>query len=291
MLHDLSQRPFGIHSIRILFIMRLLNVTSLEYMEYEPPDVPAYAAASHRWRKGDEATFKNVKKRRNTERSGYIKVQCFCDFVRKHLAGIEWLWTDTCCIKHESSQELHEAINSMFSWYQSAVVCLCYLADVTRHASEVVMMSQFERSVWFTRGWTLQELIAPRRVLLLSKEWRAIGNKGRPSGDEHAFEFGIQLPDRVAKVTRIPEGILAGSEDVSECNVENKLRWRGARETTKPEDRVYCMFGLFGVHMPLLYGEGEERVAFRLEEEIAKVSGKGTRSLSSSATRGMFSLN
>nr|OQO29669.1 hypothetical protein B0A51_02574 [Rachicladosporium sp. CCFEE 5018] len=130
--------------------MRPLNIESLTFAEFQGDERPAYVIASHRWSKDsrDEATFQDVKDRRNTSERGYQKVKAFADCVKSSMPHIEWLWIDTCCIKKESAAELSEAINSMFDWYNNAEVCLAYLADV----EAVEDMSGFEKSAWFTRG-------------------------------------------------------------------------------------------------------------------------------------------
>lgn len=109
------------------------------------------------------------------------KVEGFCALVRKHVPSVNWLWIDTCCIDQKSSSEVQETVNSMFKWYRTAVVCLAYLEDVTQNASDGERNPNIVGSVWFyggTRGWTLQELLAPHVVIFLTKEWQTIGHKG-----------------------------------------------------------------------------------------------------------------
>ncbi|KAK5674004.1 hypothetical protein LTS10_013242 [Elasticomyces elasticus] len=141
--------------------MRLLNVGSLEFAEFQDDDRPPYVAASHRWLGDGEATFQDIRDRRNTSGDGYQKVGAFAAYVREHLSPIQWLWVDTCCINRDSAAELSEAINSMFGWYRSAKVCLAYLVDVKTGEG----ISSVEKSKWFKRGWTLQELLAPQTVV------------------------------------------------------------------------------------------------------------------------------
>jgi hypothetical protein len=151
--------------------MRLLNVRDLTLREfYKDSERPSYAIASHRWT-AREATFADVRDRTNTDTIGYRKVEAFASFVRTRALGIEWLWIDTCCINKDSTAELSQAINLMFEWYFKAEICLAYLSDVEGLADATVTRQiDWQHSAWFGRGWTLQELLAPRIVVFLTKE-------------------------------------------------------------------------------------------------------------------------
>lgn len=91
--------------------------------------------------------------------------------------GFQYIWIDTCCIDKSSSVELPEAINSMYSWYKAAKRCYATLADVSANVEVREKDSEFVKSKWFERGWTLQELIAPRDVVFYSKDWIKLGEK------------------------------------------------------------------------------------------------------------------
>jgi hypothetical protein len=147
--------------------MRLLNVDTFRFTEYFGTTPPPYAIASHRWTAGAEAMWEDVQERQRTDTAGYREVQGFVAYMRTHLPLVKWLWVDTCCIKQQSDRELSAAINSMFQWYRDAEVCLAYLEDVPT----VSDMGTFAQSVWFRRGWTLQELLAPGVVIFLSRDW------------------------------------------------------------------------------------------------------------------------
>lgn len=114
--------------------MRLLNVYTLEFSEHANGE--KYAIASHRWKAGTEATIKDLRNKRNTDKDGYRKVEDFARYVREHVQHVNWLWIDTCCVNQDSSQEVAEAVNSMFRWYSNAEVCLAYLADVNDAGDE-----------------------------------------------------------------------------------------------------------------------------------------------------------
>jgi len=140
-------------------------------------------------------------------------------------------------------------------------VCYAYLEDVTstRSSSESYEEnSEFRRSKWFTRGWTLQELIAPGKVLFFGKDWIYLGER-------------VQLSDPISKVTRIQEKVLRNSATASRASVARRMSWASGRKTTRVEDLAYSLLGIFDVHMPLLYGEGD-KAFLRLQEEILKDS-------------------
>jgi hypothetical protein len=192
------------------------------------------------------------------KKSEYEKVRNTCDIAAAH--GFNYVWIDTCCIDKTSSAELSEAINSMYRWYQDSGVCYAYLADVPLNAVDHrtgAISPEFSKSRWFTRGWTLQELIAPSTVIILDQKWQEIGTK-------------LSLQRMISKITGIPTNILLEG-DLEGASVAQRMSWASKRKTTKVEDLAYCLMGMFGINMPLLYGEGE-RAFTRLQEEIMKVS-------------------
>jgi hypothetical protein len=116
---------------------------------------------------------------------------------------------------------------------------------------------KFQKSRWFTRGWTLQELIAQSTVIFLDSEWHDIGSKS-------------SLQQLISEITGIPGSFLFG-DDLEHASVAQRMSWAAKRKTTRIEDLAYCLIGIFGIYMPILYGEGE-RAFIRLREEIMKVS-------------------
>ncbi|PIL25316.1 hypothetical protein GSI_13205 [Ganoderma sinense ZZ0214-1] len=182
------------------------------------------------------------------------KVRKACEIARCN--GYHYIWIDSCCINKESSSELSEAINSMFNWYRGAQVCYAFLVDVPSDDEVRVEYSKFRKSRWFTRGWTLQELVAPLVVVFLSKDWQDLGTQE-------------VLADVIQKVTSIDIEILTHKRALSDESVANRMGWAAHRETTQIEDEAYSLLGIFGITMPTLYGEG--RYAFRrLQEEILR---------------------
>lgn len=232
--------------------MRLLNSKTLELEEFFDDRGLKYAILSHRWL-NDEVSLQDMQNGTAIGKAGYAKLKLCCDQAVKD--GLDYSWVDTCCIDKTSSAELTEAINSMYRWYQNSVVCYAFMSDV--ECSEVTDDSDFAASAWFTRGWTLQELIAPTEVIFYNSAWQWLGTKD-------------SLKDAISEVTNINIEMLEGA-DPEQFSVARRMSWASARTTTRIEDVAYSLLGLFGVNMPMLYGEGE-RAFTRLQEEIMKHS-------------------
>jgi hypothetical protein len=228
--------------------------------------VPEYAILSHTWGADtEEVTFGDLVDGTGKEKSGYEKVR-LCGEQAKH-DGLQYFWVDTCCIDRTSSAVLQEAIISMFRWYQKAAKCYVYLSDVSRPAFDVhdkfnqlPWELAFQKSRWFTRGWTLQELLAPASVIFFSKDWEQLGDK--------------KSRERIiSKITGIPARALPGRH-LSTFSVEERLSWAKKRETTREEDKAYSLLGIFNICIPVLYGEGRKGAFERLYEEIKKLKGE-----------------
>lgn len=240
--------------------MRLINAAKLirwrqvefeVFPEYRVPE--RYAILSHRWVDGQEVSLQELTSRDGkvfwdaTQKSGYYKLE------RAAAAAVDyrcdWLWCDTCCIDKTSSAELTEAINSMFRWYRDSFLCFAVLTDI-----DPTQKGQFTQSVWFTRAWTLQELIAPTKLIFFDNTWDKMGTKH-------------ELADAIVTRTRIDKDVLIGQKRLDRINVAQKMSWAADREAGIVEDIAYSLLGIFDVNMPMLYGEG--RKAFvRLQEEI-----------------------
>ena len=227
-------------------------------------DIPHYAIRSHTWGPDtEEVSFNDMMDGTNMNKSGYEKIRFCGEQARRD--GLQYFWIDTCCIDKSSSAELQEAINSMFQWYRNAAKCYVYLADVSRPAldvddtpSQLAWDSSFRRSRWFTRGWTLQELIAPALVEFFSKEGERLGNKRSLERNIHAL-------------TGIPVKALQGSP-LSDFSVLERMLWAKTRDTSRKEDKAYSLLGIFDVYMALIYGEGEENAFKRLQGAIDRAS-------------------
>ncbi|KAK1071551.1 hypothetical protein LTR74_003181 [Friedmanniomyces endolithicus] len=264
--------------------MRLLNVSTLQFREFHR-DTPRYIAASHRWKAGMEAMIGDIQNRSNVDKSGFQKVEGFAKYVRANFKDVEWLWIDTCCINQDSSQEVNEAVNSMFSWYANAYVCLAYLTDVFDSKEK----HELDASEWFRRGWTLQELLAPQIVVFLSRDWRVIGHKASRGWTSSTFgvevDAGPSLVSAIASITRVPESVLYDFEQSKRYTVEERLAWSAGRETTKREDVYYSLLGMFGVRMSLDYGEGTDEARRRLLGKIAKSDQQPDRAVWTASVR------
>ena len=244
--------------------MRLLNVHTFEFEEFIGEvgnGIPPYAILSHTWG-SEEVTFKDhtEKGQESNQKKGYDKIRGCCHLAEAE--GFQYAWVDTCCIDKSSSAELSEAINSMFQWYRDAAICYAYLDDVDGSEDPTGLVdgenqsaggSSFACSRWFTRGWTLQELLAPSEVIFLAADWSEIGTKK-------------SLRSAVSRVTRISEKVLEQCR-WDEYSVAQKMSWAASRQTTRVEDEAYCLMGLFDVNMPLLYGEGRKAFS-RLQQAI-----------------------
>ncbi|KAH7070394.1 heterokaryon incompatibility protein-domain-containing protein [Paraphoma chrysanthemicola] len=230
--------------------MRLIDTSTGILKEFIGSNVPTYAILSHTW-EDDEITYKDYIKGRNQLRKGYEKITQTCRLAREN--DIAYAWIDTCCIDKSSSAELSEAINSMYLWYERAIQCYVFLSDL---GVDTELKSALPRCRWFTRGWTLQELIANRTVTFFDSKWNHRGTK-------------LDLARHLAEITLIDEDVMKGNANLSDFCVATKMSWAAKRSTTRIEDRAYCLLGLFEVNMPLLYGEGEKAFQ-RLQEEIIR---------------------
>lgn len=243
--------------------MRLLHTTSLLFEEFFDNNIPPYAILSHRW-EGKEVAFHEFEAAKERDGPEFSKIKNFCSFVSRQpdpIGGPEWVWIDTCCIDKKSSAELSEAINSMFKWYRRSRVCFAYLSSVDAGSGKA-QEQQFRESPWFTRGWTLQELIAPGRVYFLDCRWNIIGGRN-------------ELAAEISAITGIDELYLklhkGRPRRLAEVSVATKMSWASERKTSRVEDMAYSLLGIFDINMPLLYGEGK-KAFMRLQLEIIRKS-------------------
>lgn len=234
--------------------MRLLELTEngdVALTEFVGELIPEYAILSHTWGADqDEVTFKDLSGASWKSKAGYDKIR-FCG-LQASQDTLRHFWIDTCAIDKSSSTELAEAINSMFRWYQNASKCYVYLSDVSADNWE----TDFRVSRWWTRGWTLQELVAPKCVEFFSREGVKLGDKA-------------SLEHQIHEITGIPRSALR-KEPLDRFSIRDRLLWTRSRQTKRVEDGVYSLLGIFDVYMPLIYGEGRENALIRLRGEIVK---------------------
>ncbi|KAI1336897.1 HET-domain-containing protein [Xylariaceae sp. FL0016] len=237
--------------------MRLTNTESLELEEFVGDQIPPYAILSHTWGP-EEVSFQEWNKpERPNGKAGYRKIMGACLEARNQ--HLDYLWCDTNCIDKSSSAELSEAINSMFPWYRDSAICFAILEDVSAQDEDI--STSMKNSRWFTRGWTLQELLAPKKLQVYDQNWELLGSRE-------------QLKYLISRITGIPKEYLLGNS-LSTANIAQKTSWLAKRQTTRIEDMAYCMFGIFDVNLPLLYGEGP-KAFLRLQEELIRVSNDHT---------------
>ncbi|KAI1358212.1 heterokaryon incompatibility protein-domain-containing protein [Xylaria arbuscula] len=280
--------------------MRLLRTRQYALVERNdiPIPFPQYAILSHTWiSPKDEITYQDFKSRKSDiendifKQTGWAKLKRYCD--RAAGDGWDWVWMDTCCIDKTNPADTQEAINAMFRWYQNSGICYAYLEDVDANTAldrlgpidgncassldldtiaskdnlanpesfpHTLIQALLIKAKWFTRGWTLQELLAPPYLVFVDCAWRRIGAR------EHWAK-------EISKICRIEAKHLTGFNptDYTSCSIAMRLSWASNRETTVEEDETYSLLGLFGISLPLIYGEGRLRAFNRLQRELITV--------------------
>ncbi|PSN59011.1 HET-domain-containing protein, partial [Corynespora cassiicola Philippines] len=221
--------------------------------------IPPYAILSHTWEDGEEVTYNELTDGTGKSKNGYKKIQLCGQKAKRD--GLQYFWVDTCCINKSNHVELREAINSMFRWYQNAAKCYVYLSDVSilkrkgkDEVSEHSWEPAFRKSRWFIRGWTLQDLLAPRSVEFFSREFVRLGDRG-------------SLTRQIHEMTGIHELALQGTP-LHQFSLNERLSWIETRNTTLKEDKAYCLQGILDIYMIPLYGEGSASAFKRLMDEI-----------------------
>ncbi|KAI0018094.1 HET-domain-containing protein [Xylariomycetidae sp. FL0641] len=245
--------------------MRLIRTKDLRLEQVLSEDEKHYAILSHRWEAEEvslqemQQSYKRFSRQaaKLAHKKGYQKIKQCCAQAR--MDGYEYVWIDTCCIDKTSSAELSEAINSMYRWYQKAGIAYAFLSDVSfDDRYDYKLPSSFSQSSWWSRGWTLQELLAPKTLIFYDCQWRYINTRQ-------------ELCGTISDITRIDRSVLDGTsqDDLLGFPVAKRMSWAAGRVTTRIEDRAYSLLGIFDVNMPMLYGEGE-KAFIRLQEEIIR---------------------
>lgn len=240
--------------------MWLIDAKTFQLVYFLQCPTGQYAILSHVWGK-EELSFDEFRNDGGQNKVGFEKIKLCCEQALDD--GLEYAWVDTVCIDKRSSTELSEAINSMFEWYRQAKVCYAYLADVNfevpQSSSEQEPLSTaLAHSRWFSRGWTLQELIAPEVLIFYSVEWNEIGSKKT-------------LAESLKPITRIDADVLDGYKSFRDCSIAQRMSWAAKRTTTRIEDMAYSLIGLFNINLPLMYGEGL-KAFIRLQQRIIEES-------------------
>ena len=268
-------------SMRLINIDAFLGRDQLSYserraerrtkvLEFRDDETTEYAILSHRWIDPTEVDYEEMVDLAKVDRQeqdeicdrlGYKKIVNTCKQAKKD--GYKWVWVDTCCIDKRSSADLSEAINSMYRWYANAKICYAYLRDFDGSSFPTKKDKEKYRNSngwpeWFSRGWTLQEMIASRNLQFFNKDWQLIGDKNN-------------LAATLNTVTGVPEHILADGLEGNRPCVAQIISWAAKRTTTRVEDRAYSLMGLLDVNMLMLYGEGK-KAFHRLQLEIIRSS-------------------
>lgn len=265
--------------------MRFLNTETYELIESDrAPGNGQYAILSHTWLTNttSEVTYDDMKdhfqelkdhfegprdgqrkeKRKESKhgwqaegkRAGWQKLTSFCNFAAQY--KYDWAWMDTCCINKNNEREVETSVHGMFEFYENSQVCYAYLADVDYSANKDQQKSALKQSRWFTRGWTLQELLAPRTLCFLSKEWKMLVWRNTLT----------DLPDLHNLVRSNPAGWIRLRSDKDGTFVPfglaSRLSWSSERQTTEVEDQAYAICGLFDIKMRVRYNEGPSKFTF-----------------------------
>ncbi|KAH8592855.1 heterokaryon incompatibility protein-domain-containing protein [Bisporella sp. PMI_857] len=215
--------------------MRLLNTQTLRLEDFASDALPPYAILSHTWGNA-EVSFQSLESGNYASQgNGYLKIRGCCKTAL--LDGFEYVWVDTCCINKESSAELSEAINSMYRWYSDSDVCYVYLSDVPRDRTIPIVegFSARETSIvksrYFTRSWTLQELIAPQSVIFFDKDWHELGTKA-------------SLSRLITYATGIQTEMILNMVGLNAFSVAQRMAWASKRYASREEDVAYSLIGI-----------------------------------------------
>ena len=130
----------------------------------------------------------------------------------------------------------------MFQWYKRAWVCYAYLSSVDA-GDWKAQEQQIRESPWSTRGWTLQELIAPGQVYFLNRQWNIIGERNELAPEISAITGIEEAYSTIAKGPNVYLG---------PASIATKMSWASKRMTSRIEDMAYCLLGIFDINMPSL---------------------------------------
>ncbi|KAH7903768.1 hypothetical protein BJ138DRAFT_1107400, partial [Hygrophoropsis aurantiaca] len=225
-----------------------------------------YTMLSHRW-EGEEPLLRNIQHKSVYDLESLYpvtKLQRFCETARD--AGYKWAWSDTCCLDKANSVELQQSLNSMFDWYRGSSLTIVYLSDVPPSTKPGALA----KSAWTTRGWTLQEFLAPNVILFFAKDWTPYLND-RSLNHKESITIMQELEDATGVSGQALISFHPGTKDVRQT-----LHWASTRITTLQEDIAYSLFGIFNVKLPVIYGESKQHALGRLLQEIVARSGDVT---------------
>ncbi|KAG2354882.1 hypothetical protein BDR07DRAFT_1427965 [Suillus spraguei] len=224
-----------------------------------------YASLSHRWEEKEpllqDIQGKCIYESELDPIGSIMKLRSFCTTARN--AGHKWAWSDTCCIDKSNNVELQESVNSMFIWYHHSALTIVYLSDVPPSSKSGALA----KSAWNTRGWTVQEFIAPKVILFYQSNWT-------PYLDDRTLNHkeSVAIMQELKEATGIDQTAFVPFCP-SMSGAREKLHWASNRVTTRQEDIAYSLFGIFGVRLSVDYGEKQDKALGRLLQEIVARSG------------------
>jgi hypothetical protein len=222
-----------------------------------------YVMLSHRW-EGKEPLLCDIQGKvvyYLDPVGGIPKLQSFCTAASD--MGYRWAWIDTCCIDQTNNVEVQQSVNSMFIWYSNSALTIIYLSDVPPSSQPGAL----KISAWNTRGWTVQEFLAPKLVLFYHKDW-TLYLDDRSANHKNSHAIMQEMADATGIDAQALVAFRPGMRDARE-----KLQWVSARVTTWQEDIAYSLFGIFGVNLPVIYGEKKQKALGRLLQEVVAQSG------------------
>lgn len=225
--------------------MRLLN-SDFQFCDFDDSP-PPYAILSHTWseRNEEEVSYQDLED--GTTKS-LLKLQLCRDWTMA--ANLEYFWIDTCCIDKRNDAEIGYAIRSMWRWYCEASVCFVYLSDLSkkRKPNTEDWRDNLKDCRWFTRGWTLQELVASKKLELYARDGYL--------GSREALLPALKTITGINLRSSLPDHA-------------TRLSWVDKRVTKRPEDKAYCMLGICDVSLDPRYGEGGSSAWQRLLDAIS----------------------
>ncbi|THV01252.1 HET-domain-containing protein [Dendrothele bispora CBS 962.96] len=226
----------------------MINTSSLELEDFEDGvSIPHYAILSHTWG-AEEIGYHEFDRLISKKKESLQKIVGAC--MRARSDGLRYLWIDTCCINQEDQTDVHRNVKNMYSYYRNSRICYAYLVDTDM---QDVVESGFGQSRWFTRGWTLQELLAPPEVIFFDSHWGYMGTR-------------TKLRKEISGVTGIPEYIARNPISLRHVDVQERMSWSVLRKTSRSVDRAYCLFGILGVSIEPNYNEDLVTAINRLQE-------------------------
>jgi hypothetical protein len=240
------------------FPRRLINATTYKLEEFLESRPPSYAIVSHTWGK-DEIELRDFTDDPPNPSNLYRfhKIRVACEKAKK--SNLSYIWIDSCCIDKTNMAELEVALQNMFQWYRNATICFAYLSDISMDGPQSPRFQwHLGKCRWFTRGWTLQELLAPPEVVFFNMDWFMIGTR-------------YLLRETLEDITGIDSSYMDPKwlpDLLAETPAAKIMSWMSKRETTRPEDMAYSLQGLLNVQMPICYGEGGKSAFYRLQTEV-----------------------